>query len=364
MKKLILASIAVITWASCSLDARKAKVTGTVKNMGNGEIYFIQSGDEKMIDTVKVTGDNFSFEKDLKEPTVFMVNFGAEQQPGFLILENGNTNVSYTMGDINSLHIEGGKEQGIYNSFLTMCKPVFSQMDSLGKVAMANESNAELMNSLQEEFFRLDGGLKQTQLKFIEENKSSIATAFIAVNYINEKMDKNYAEVDKIYNQLDDKVKASYYGKKLLELGSQLKGTSIGQPAPDFTLNDVNDKPISLSSYKGKITLVDFWASWCGPCRGENPNVVAAYNVYHNDGFEILGVSLDDNKAKWLDAIEKDKLTWTQVSDLQGWSSAAASLYGIQSIPSNVLIDKDGNILAKDLRGEALENKLKELFKK
>jgi peroxiredoxin len=145
-------------------------------------------------------------------------------------------------------------------------------------------------------------------------------------------------------------------------MATQMRSTSEGQVAPDFTLNDVNDKPVALSSFRGKVVLLDFWASWCGPCRKENPNVVAAYNKFHSKGLEILGVSLDDNKSNWQQAIAKDGLTWTHVSDLEGWQSKAAQLYGVQSIPANFLLDKDGKIIAKDLRGEMLEQKLNTLF--
>ena len=138
----------------------------------------------------------------------------------------------------------------------------------------------------------------------------------------------------------------------------------IGKEAPDFTLNDPTGKPVSLSSFRGKYVLLDFWASWCGPCRAENPTVVKAYNKFHDKGFEVLGVSLDmaGAKDKWLKAIKDDGLTWTQVSDLKFWNSVVVNLYGIEGIPLNFLIDPQGKIVARSLRGEALEQKLTEIF--
>jgi peroxiredoxin len=137
----------------------------------------------------------------------------------------------------------------------------------------------------------------------------------------------------------------------------------VGTQALEFTQKDVEGKPISLSSFKGKYVLVDFWASWCRPCRAENPNVVSAYNTYKNKNFTVLGVSLDQQRPNWLEAIKADNLTWTHVSDLQYWNNAVAQMYHIQSIPANMLIDPTGKIIAKDLRGEALNQKLKELLK-
>lgn len=136
----------------------------------------------------------------------------------------------------------------------------------------------------------------------------------------------------------------------------------IGGDAPKFTQNDTEGNPISLEDFKGKVVLLDFWASWCGPCRRENPNVVKVYEQYKDKGFEILGVSLDKDKGRWVDAIAKDNLTWPQVSDLKGWSNEVGKMYGVSSIPHTVLIDEEGKILALKLRGEALEKKLEEIF--
>ncbi|GAB4243627.1 MAG: hypothetical protein Kow0027_02860 [Saprospiraceae bacterium] len=159
------------------------------------------------------------------------------------------------------------------------------------------------------------------------------------------------------------------YGAKYPEAAAQLKNavkaTSSMMPgaeAPDFTMNTPDGQPLSLKDLRGKVLLIDFWASWCGPCRRENPNVVKAYNKYHDKGFDVLGVSLDKDKKRWLDAIEKDGLIWHHVSDLKGWANAAAQLYGVRSIPHTVLLDKDGKIIARNLRGPELEQKLAELF--
>ncbi len=164
-------------------------------------------------------------------------------------------------------------------------------------------------------------------------------------------------------NVLTATARSSKYGKHLGDLIQGGKIGAIGSKAMDFTQNDVNGKPVSLSSYRGKYVLIDFWASWCRPCRMENPNVVAAYNQYKGKNFTVLGVSLDQSKDNWLQAIKADNLTWTQVSDLQYWSNAVAQMYRIQSIPQNLLIDPNGLIIAKNLRGEELNARLKELIK-
>ncbi|MBD8390148.1 TlpA disulfide reductase family protein [Dysgonomonas sp. BGC7] len=170
--------------------------------------------------------------------------------------------------------------------------------------------------------------------------------------------DPDANEADSLFQLFSKDVKDSYLGQDFSKKITIWKSTSIGQQSPDFSQNDVNGNPIKLSDYKGKYVLIDFWASWCGPCRHENPHVVKAFNEYKDKGFTILGVSLDDKKEDWLKAIEADGLAWAQVSDLKGWKNEVAQNYAVSSIPTNYLLDTSGKIIAKNLRGDALKEAL------
>jgi peroxiredoxin len=200
------------------------------------------------------------------------------------------------------------------------------------------------------------------QKKFIKNNPSSFVTPSIlrSLSY-----EMEAGEIETAINAMDTSVSKIPVVQELKVRVEAMKKVAIGQKAPDFTLNDIDGNPVSLSSKIGsKVLLVDFWAAWCGPCRQENPNVVKVYNEFKNKGFDIFGVSLDQSKDDWVKAIADDKLTWTHVSDLKYWGSDAAKLYAVNSIPANFLLDETGTIIARNLRGDDLRNKVSEILSK
>ncbi|SHN33493.1 TlpA disulfide reductase family protein [Chitinophaga sp. CF418] len=242
-----------------------------------------------------------------------------------------------------------------YDKYTVLNEEYKSQPEEKKKDSAYLASLDERANSVQKEIIA-------TKMKYVKAN----LTHYMALVAFNSTIPPEFDAVaaEKNFNELDEKIRKSDLGEELLARILKVKKTQEGAPAPDFTQTDVNGKAVKLSDFKGKYVLLDFWASWCGPCRRENPNVVKAYNAYKDKGFTVLGVSLDKpgDRDKWLAAIEKDGLPWTQVSDLKAWDNEAAKLYEVNAIPMNFLIDPNGKIIAKYLRGEALEATLKKLL--
>lgn len=294
---------------------------------------------------------------------------------GLIKLESG------AMGapDILNLYLENGVIQissadSAKNSKITGSK-LNNDNINLGLAVKPVVLKAQILNSDYQKSAAADRPKFADKYKALQDEQKAILKIFIqqhAQSYVS--LDAlrafggpspNYNEVMPVFNSLSPAIQNTNNGKNYKAAIEKLKGTSVGAMAPDFTQNDPTGKPISLSSFKGKYVLLDFWASWCGPCRQENPNVVKAFNQYKSKNFTVLSVSLDkpEGKQAWLQAIKDDNLAWNHVSDLKFWNNDVAKLYGIQSIPGNFLIDPTGKIVGKDLRGDDLEQTLAQILK-
>lgn len=280
-----------------------------------------------------------------------------------VFVEKGNITV-ITVDSFSNSQVRGSKTHDEYVKVLALTKPIDEKVSELSRKYsdLARAKDEAGKKALEPKFTELDNEKRQIYKDYVLKNPGSPYAIFALSGYAGFVI--NAEEVEPLFKTLPATVQSSPSGKALAGKVEIAKKTSVGVMAMDFTQNDTADMPVTLSSLRGKYVLVDFWASWCGPCRVENPNIVAAFQKYKDKGFHILGVSLDrpGQKDRWMKAIYDDKLTWTQVSDLKFWDNAVAKQYGIQSIPQSYLLDPQGKIIAKNLRGEELQKKLAEIF--
>ncbi len=279
-------------------------------------------------------------------------------------VENSPITVDATLRSLRNPVIKGSKAQDEFNAYVDSTKRFMEKEKLLGvKYSQARmRKDQKAMKDLRDQFNQIEKDRTDYMLEYVKRHNKSVVMPYIILS-------NSYGlalnQLEEATNALDTTLAKNQDVIFLKKRVATLKRVAVGQPYVNFTLNDVNGKPLSLSSVvkTHKYTLVDFWASWCMPCRAENPNVVKAYNEFKNKGFTVFGVSFDKDHSKWVAAIKKDGLVWPQVSDLKFWSSAAGKLYGVQSIPHNVLIGPKGTIIAENLRGPALTAKLKALLK-
>lgn len=359
----------VLIWASYSCSNLPQNndnftVEVTVDNMGDGLLYLEQYGDGKMqiVDSAVMTEGKATFSGHLDFPEFYYITLKDQEGGSPFFADKGTNMVSINLLDQRNPTVTGSKAQQELDVFNTSIMTFDSLLNVLyQQYKEAKENNdTDLLAQLDEQYDALDSEKKDFMLQYAIENNSSVVSPYIikANSYM-----FDLDELESVDTALDASIEGSQYTIWLKDRIAILKRVAVGQAFVDFTQNDSSGMPVTLSEVaKGKYLLVDFWASWCSPCRAENPNVVAAYQKFHDKGFDILGVSFDKNHEKWLEAIAADQLSWNHVSDLQGWGNAAGKLYGIQSIPQNILIDPQGIIIEKNLRGADLQEKLNELF--
>lgn len=370
IKSFFVASILFLT-ACGGNDASQEKsepafeIQATISGLSYQKAYLsdYKNGEMIKIDSADIKEGKFSFKGLLDLPEVRYVSFNEGKEMFPVFIENSTIQISGSLASPDSIIITGSAPQKIVDDFKTGLKSHEAKMNEIVDryYAAEDKGDEEAMKSIDTEYYAADSVKNVYIEEFIAKNNSSVVAPFLSLRYLLSSYE--ISQIETLVASFKDDAKKSIYTTNITDRLAVLKNSQVGSPAPEFSMNDADGNPIALSSFKGKYVLIDFWAAWCGPCRAENPNVVAAYKKFNKKGFDILGVSLDDNKDKWLEAIKKDGLTWTQVSDLKGWANAAAKLYGVNSIPHSVLLDKERIIIAKNLRGEDLHKKLEEVLK-
>lgn len=340
MKKAILLSAVSLLFCACAQNGDKYRLKAVLDGAEEGQTVYLSVLEGKLphvIDSATVSGGSAQFSGSLELPMLAQLTVGDStgRAAALFFLENSPITVTGPLGQPDSVQVVGSAEQDLYASYL-------EAIDTLPSYAHAVVFGQD----------------------FVKSHPNSIAAAYIFFRRMTP--DLEYPEMREFVAGFDSTIRKSVYLQLVESMADRLENSSAGHPFVDFTAADTTGTPVALSSVagQGNYVLLDFWASWCRPCRMENPHVVAAYNRFKDKGFTVFGVSLDrpDGRQAWVDAIRKDGLVWTNVSDLRFWDCEPAAIYGVRSIPSNVLIGPDGTIVARNLRGDDLTAKLTEIY--
>lgn len=384
MRKVVLFALIALVFASCS-KVKKGEflITGTAKGIADGKTVILQTQDAAgtmmvPVDTVKIKDGKFEFKGKINEPTMYSLSF-PDFQNGFpVIVESDEIIVEVKKDTINNSRISGTYNNDEFQKFNDEAKKIQKKMMDFQKKNMQafniaqQQKDTVTINKLIKQNNDIQNGLKDMMVKYPDTHPKSFISALIVLEMFR---DPNFdaKKIRKLYDGFDESLRNTKIAKKIkdqLDALDKVKdapkpkpvAANVGQMAPDFSAKTPQGVTVSLKQSLGKVTVIDFWASWCGPCRKENPAVVALYNELHSKGLNIIGVSLDKDAAKWKEAIAKDKLSWVQVSNLKEFDDPIALQYNIEQIPTTFVLDSTGKIVAKDLRGEELKAKVMELL--
>lgn len=364
MRNIVIALVVALSMIACQGKKDSFSIKGTIAGVETGKVYLqkVVDGRPQSIDTADVVDGKFEFTGKMEIPDFRILRLNEQDYFAQFFLENSNVKMVASKDSLLSTKITGSPSHDIFKTYLDEVEKMNKELVKIQEryqSAMAS-GNSDEAKKAEIDYNAFMENNKVFTKNFVKENNTSAVAAYITLVQLSSQIES--AELDSIVSKFPQEIGQSEYVIKLKEIADGLRKTAVGVLAPDFTMNDPEGKPLQLSSLRGKVVMIDFWASWCGPCRRENPNVVKLYQQYHDKGFEILGVSLDQTKEEWVKAIQEDQLSWLHVSDLQYWQNSAARLYAVNSVPQTFLLDKDGKIIARGLRGENLASKLNELF--